>query len=151
MNMDFYWFFKYFWQGIYVEVVDYYGHIYGIGSKELKEVIKEVDREIYHLEEQMISLGLNDVSVMICSDHGMTPIKETLDIEDALDYEEITALIPEGATVKIWPKDGALEKVILYIISQLFLWMLIGENIFQFFARMLVIKYQLAYHCYIGI
>lgn len=84
-------------------------------------MIKEVDREIYHLKEQMISLGLNDVSVMICSDHGMTPIKETFDIEDALDYEDITALIPEGATVKIWPKDGALEKVILYIISQLFL------------------------------
>lgn len=114
MNMDFYWFFKYFLQGIYVEVVDYYGHIYGIGSKELKEVIKEVDREIYHLKERMISLGLNDVSVMICSDHGMTPIKETFDIEDALDYEDITALIPEGATVKIWPKDGALDKVIFF-------------------------------------
>lgn len=79
-------------------------------------MIKEVDREIYHLKEQMISLGLNDVSVMICSDHGMTPIKETFDIEDALDYEDITVLIPEGATVKIWPKDGALEKVILYIV-----------------------------------
>lgn len=76
------------------------------------EVIKAVDREIHNLKEQMISLGLDDVNVMICSDHGMTPIKETLDIEDAIDYEDITALIPEGATVKIWPKDGALDKVI---------------------------------------
>lgn len=97
--------------GIYVEVVDYYGHIYGIGSKELVEVIKTVDREIHNLKEKMISLGLDDVNVMICSDHGMTPIKETLDIEDTIDYEDITALIPEGATVKIWPKDGALDKV----------------------------------------
>lgn len=64
----------------------------------------------------MTSLGLDDVSVMIFSDHGMINIKETVDLKNILDMDDIKALIPEGATVKIWPKDGAVDKV-RYIIT----------------------------------
>ncbi|XP_061166536.1 glycerophosphocholine cholinephosphodiesterase ENPP6-like [Saccostrea echinata] len=97
--------------GIYIEVVDHYGHRYGVGSKELKEIIKEVDREIHTLKEQMTSLGLDDVSLMIFSDHGMANIKETVDLSDKIDMNDISVLIPEGANIKIWPKDGAIDKV----------------------------------------
>lgn len=102
--------------GIYNEVVDHYGHKYGVGSKELEGIINDVDHEIYNLIEHMTSLGLDDVSVMIFSDHGMINIKETVDLKNILDMDDIKALIPEGATVKIWPKDGAVDKV-RYIIT----------------------------------
>lgn len=100
-----------FFLGIYIEAVDHYGHRYGVGSKELKDMIKKVDDEIYNLIKQMTSLGLDDVSLMVFSDHGMANIQETVDLFKTLDMEDVTALIPEGSTVKIWPKPGLIDKV----------------------------------------
>lgn len=60
----------------------------------------------------MILLGLDDVNVMMCFDYGMIFIKEIFDIEDIIDYEDIIVLILEGVIVKIWLKDGVLDKVI---------------------------------------
>lgn len=97
--------------GIYIEAVDHYGHRYGVGSKELKDMIKKVDDEIYNLIKQMTSLGLDDVSLMVFSDHGMANIQETVDLSKTLDMEDVTALIPEGSTVKIWPKPGLIDKI----------------------------------------
>lgn len=102
---------KVFFLGIYIEAVDHYGHRYGVGSKELKDMIKKVDDEIYNLIKQMTSLGLDDVSLMVFSDHGMANIQETVDLSKTLDMEDVTALIPEGSTVKIWPKPGLIDKV----------------------------------------
>lgn len=102
---------KGFFLGIYIEAVDHYGHRYGVGSKELKDMIKKVDDEIYNLIKQMTSLGLDDVSLMVFSDHGMANIQETVDLSKTLDMEDVTALIPEGSTVKIWPKPGLIDKV----------------------------------------
>lgn len=100
-----------FFLGIYIEAVDHYGHRYGVGSRELKDMIKKVDDEIYNLINQMTSLGLDDVSLMVFSDHGMANIQETVDLFKTLDMEDVTALIPEGSTVKIWPKPGLIDKV----------------------------------------
>lgn len=82
-----------------------------MGSKELKDMIKKVDDEIYNLIKQMTSLGLDDVSLMVFSDHGMANIQETVDLSKTLDMDDMTALIPEGTTVKIWPKPGLIDKV----------------------------------------
>ncbi|XP_022345085.2 glycerophosphocholine cholinephosphodiesterase ENPP6-like [Crassostrea virginica] len=97
--------------GIYIEVVDSYGHRYGVNSKELKQMIKEVDAEIYNLKKEMTSLGMDDVSLMIFSDHGMTDIRETVDLNEILDLEDVVSLIPEGSTVKIWPKEENTNKI----------------------------------------
>lgn len=100
--------------GIYIEAVDHYGHRYGVGSKELKDMIKKVDDEIYNLIKQMTSLGLDDVSLMVFSDHGMANIQETVDLFKTLDMDDVTALIPEGSTVKIWPKPGLIDKGLIW-------------------------------------
>mgnify|MGYP003687577285 CR=1 FL=1 len=99
--------------GIYIEVVDSYGHRYGVNSKELKQMIKDVDAEIYNLKKEMTSLGMDDVSLMIFSDHGMTDIRETVDLNEILDLEDVVSLIPEGSTVKIWPKEENTNKVFI--------------------------------------
>lgn len=52
---------------------------------------------------------------MIFSDHGMANVTKTVDITNAFDTEDIKVLLPEVPYVSIWPMEGKLEKVCIFV------------------------------------
>ena len=121
-------------------MVDAYGHRYGVNSKELKQMIKDVDAEIYNLKKEMTSLGMDDVSLMVFSDHGMADIRETVDLNGVLDVEDVVSLIPEGSSVKIWPKEENTNKVFFIVPLALF------ESTGQIFSFYLGLSYAFPFN-----
>ena len=78
-------------------------HKYGIKSKEVFEHIKLIDNNVKDLVETA-KARYGNVNVVIFSDHGMTPVKETINaLEIIKDYDADYFL---GSTmVQIWLKD----------------------------------------------
>ena len=67
--------------GIYHQDVDKFGHHYGPNSPQVKEAIKEIDREISSLLDYIDDNNLQDtVNLILVSDHGMTSIDEFIDL-----------------------------------------------------------------------
>lgn len=65
---------------LYFSVVDDAGHRYGPNSEETKEAVLSIDEQIARLREGIKASGL-PVTLVVTSDHGMTPISEKLSID----------------------------------------------------------------------
>ena len=97
----------------YFSVVDSKGHSYGPDGDETIEAIRVVDKAIGHLinglEAQNI---LNEVNIMIVSDHGMTETPDTKVINIA-DYINLDDVVTVGGApfMEIRPNEGKLESV----------------------------------------
>ena len=97
----------------YFSVVDHNGHEYGPDTNETIEAIVEVDQAIGHLinglEAQNI---LNEVNIMIVSDHGMTetPSSKYINIADYLDLNDVTT-VGRGPFMEIRPKNGNVDEI----------------------------------------
>ncbi|KAJ8321438.1 hypothetical protein KUTeg_001010, partial [Tegillarca granosa] len=99
--------------GIYVELIDDYGHKYGPASREMNDILVKVDKEINRMIETLEKNNILDsVNIMIFSDHGMTPISESrvVDISPYVDMNDIDIMLEQGPNCYIWPKDGKLER-----------------------------------------
>ena len=97
----------------YFSVVDHNGHEYGPDTNETIEAIVEVDQAIGHLinglEAQNI---LNEVNIMIVSDHGMTetPSSKYINIADYLDLNDVIT-VGRGPFMEIRPKNGNIDEI----------------------------------------
>ena len=97
----------------YFSVVDHNGHEYGPDTNETIEAIVEVDQAIGHLinglEAQNI---LNEVNIMIVSDHGMTetPSSKYINIADYLDLNDVIT-VGRGPFMEIRPKNGNVDEI----------------------------------------
>jgi ectonucleotide pyrophosphatase/phosphodiesterase family protein 6 len=98
--------------GIYLEVLDLFGHRYGANSVQLNNMLSEVDETLHDFRRNLSSFGLqDDVNIMIFSDHGMMNISKIVNITDILNISDIKIILPEPSIATIWPVEGQIEKV----------------------------------------
>ncbi|XP_064595339.1 glycerophosphocholine cholinephosphodiesterase ENPP6-like [Liolophura sinensis] len=100
--------------GIYYELTDATGHRYGPRSAELKQVIRDLDEDIYGLLADWERRNLRDkVDIIIMSDHGMTDVspERVVRIENYVNASDVQRFLEYGAFMSIWPKDGKLDEV----------------------------------------
>ncbi len=92
---------------LYFEGVDSAGHRYGPEAPEVNAAILEVEAALAALKEGLRARGvLEDVDVVVVSDHGMTPVSRdrVIVLDAALEVE--ASDIDWGEPVGIWPTAG---------------------------------------------
>ena len=78
---------------LYFEHVDTAGHIYGPTSDSVRATVDQVDHYLHALVQQLeVANRLDDVNLIITSDHGMAPISRdsVIFIDDYIDMEAVT-------------------------------------------------------------
>ena len=97
----------------YFSVVDSIGHSYGPDGDETIEAIRVVDKAIGHLIDGLEAQNiLNEVNIMIVSDHGMTETPDTkvINIADYINLDDVVT-VGGGPFMEIRPNEGKLESV----------------------------------------
>ena len=99
--------------GIYFELTDSLGHRFGPGSKRLMEVITDLDPIMGYLADSMANPALDDVNLVIVSDHGMTSVSENrvINLVDAIDYRDYESLLTDVAVANIYTKPQRTSEV----------------------------------------
>ncbi|RUS81015.1 hypothetical protein EGW08_011220 [Elysia chlorotica] len=92
---------------------DYDGHMYGPESEEVTKRIAQLDKVVGYLLDQLEAKHLlNDLNIIITSDHGFssTPKEIAINLDDFIDASSytLTGLTP---IANIWPHEGKLEEV----------------------------------------
>jgi hypothetical protein len=77
---------KYDFMVVKLNSLDRLGHKYGPLSTEVRERVKYLD-SIVEEAISMLQSKINNFSFIIMSDHGMTPVEKTIDIEEILEKE----------------------------------------------------------------
>jgi predicted AlkP superfamily pyrophosphatase or phosphodiesterase len=96
---------------LYFEEVDTAGHDFGPGSPELANAASHLDAALGQLVEGVHRLGLDDrTSIVIVSDHGMTPTSydRVVYLDAMIDIGSIE-ILESGSTLAINPRDGDVE------------------------------------------
>ena len=81
---------------LYFHAVDTAAHIFGVGSKEERDAIAEVDAQVGALIEGVAALGLESATnFIVVSDHGMAnvPAANVIDLDDYISFDDV--FIPE--------------------------------------------------------
>lgn len=98
---------------IYFELTDKVGHMFGSNSNEMKSVLSKLGDALETMLIQMKIMHLmDDVNVMLFSDHGMTDIspKRVIDLNHVLNMKDIHHMY--GSTFfGIWPHKNKVKKV----------------------------------------
>ena len=97
----------------YFSVVDSKGHSYGPDGDETIEAIRVVDKAIGHLIDGLEAKNIiNEVNIMIVSDHGMTETPDTkvINIADYINLDDVVT-VGGGPFMEIRPNEGKLESV----------------------------------------
>jgi len=96
---------------LYFEEVDTAGHDFGPDSPELALAAKHLDEALGRLVEGVHRLGLDDrTSIVIVSDHGMTPTSydRVIYLDAMIDLSTVD-VIESGSNLQINPRDGDVE------------------------------------------
>ena len=100
--------------GVYIDHPDWEGHDYGSHSKQYKEAIEKVDREVVgYLTKRLRDVNLIDnVNLIFVSDHSFNNISSARQIflDDYLDRSAYM-MTESTALGHIWPKDEKLEEI----------------------------------------
>ncbi len=97
----------------YFSIVDNRGHSYGPDADETIKAIIEVDQAIGHLIDGLEAQNiLNEVNIVIVSDHGMTetPATKVINIADYIDLNDVVT-VGGGPFMEIRPNEGKLESI----------------------------------------
>jgi predicted AlkP superfamily pyrophosphatase or phosphodiesterase len=99
---------------LYWNEPDMTGHYFGPDSKEYMDKIEQIDKSIGYLFEKLERANLLDqLNILIVSDHGMASMTDTLIIQDYVDM----SLIDMSKTIleivsHIWPSSDTVVRVI---------------------------------------
>lgn len=104
---------------LYFDAPDTQGHSYGPDSPEVKNAIRKVDTTIGILLQGLKQRGiLNDINIIITSDHGMTSISpdKTIFLDDYIDLSSVD-IIDWSPIVSLRPHDGKKEEIYKALIN----------------------------------
>ena len=100
--------------GVYIDHPDWEGHDYGSHSRQYKEAMEKVDREVVaYLTKRLRDVNLIDnVNLIFVSDHSFNNISSARQIflDDYLDRSAYM-MTESTALGHIWPKDDKLEEI----------------------------------------
>jgi ectonucleotide pyrophosphatase/phosphodiesterase family protein 6 len=100
---------------VYVEHSDRVGHYLGPQSQELRTAARELDNVLGGFLNSIKQQQLNNVNVIVVSDHGMmdTTAPNIIEIELAaiLDMDDVKYILDSRAFLTIVPVDGKCDKV----------------------------------------
>ncbi|HUQ87715.1 MAG TPA: alkaline phosphatase family protein [Vicinamibacterales bacterium] len=98
---------------LYFSDVDNAGHSRGPDSKEVKDAVMSVDKEIGSLVSGVKAAGLDDrVHYLVVSDHGMAAVStdRLIVLDDYIDVDEMD-VVDWTPLLALSPKDGDIEKL----------------------------------------
>jgi predicted AlkP superfamily pyrophosphatase or phosphodiesterase len=98
---------------LYFDIVDSAGHKFGPDAVETGNAVKEVDQAIARLLDGLTKLGLRDsTSLVLVSDHGMTPVdsKRIIFLDDLMPLStvQVESFGPNGG---VRPKTGSAAEL----------------------------------------
>ena len=97
-----------------MEQTDAVGHQYGPESQEIKDMVKELDKRVDVIQDELEKRNLTDkVNVIIVSDHGMANRweKQMINISHYIEEDDLVRYIFGGPLTYLWPKPNKLMKV----------------------------------------
>jgi predicted AlkP superfamily pyrophosphatase or phosphodiesterase len=96
---------------LYFEEVDTAGHDFGVESPELTRAARHLDDALGQVVAGVRTLGLEDrTSVVVVSDHGMTPLSydRVIYLDELVDVSTVDVL-EWGANLHLRPRDGDVD------------------------------------------
>ena len=99
---------------LYFSTVDSAGHNYGPDSRQVRNAVKAVDKEVGALIDGLAKLGL-PINLFVTSDHGMDSVlaEKVVFLDDHIDLQQWrgkSKLIPGGALAYFYSPDADLVK-----------------------------------------
>ncbi|XP_067137651.1 glycerophosphocholine cholinephosphodiesterase ENPP6-like [Centruroides vittatus] len=96
--------------------IEFVGRRYGPDSVEMQDMIKNIDKIISDLQDNILKKKMqNNVVVMVISDHGISKVNRhpafIIDIENYIDTNEISYMLNRGSFAMILPKRGKINKI----------------------------------------
>lgn len=96
---------------LYFSDVDHAGHDYGPDSPELTRAVREVDGRLGDLVSGIHRLDADDwVDLVVVSDHGMTPVRGLVYLDDYIDLKTIH-VIDWDSLLQIAPGSASVEEI----------------------------------------
>lgn len=82
------------------------------------EVISDLDPIMDYLAESLTSFALNDVNLMLVSDHGMTSVSRSrvIDLNNVIDSSDVNSILTDVAVANIYTKPGKETEVIIAVV-----------------------------------
>jgi predicted AlkP superfamily pyrophosphatase or phosphodiesterase len=97
--------------------LDKYGHMFGPNSKKLRKKIKEEDEFVKKI---LSNFSLDEDNILIWSDHGMLPVKKTLDLKSLLPkFGDGYLYFLDSAMARFWFFDQNKRKKVIEILHKI--------------------------------
>ena len=107
---------------LYFSDVDSAGHNHGPDSPEVARAMADIDVEIAYLLEQLAARELLDqINIMVTSDHGMAEVNlhQHIVIDEAFDTSLAGQILYSRELVSIFPAPGQLETIVAQLEANL--------------------------------
>lgn len=105
---------------VYIGEMDYYGHHYADDIEKLKEHLLAVDSQLKDHYEQSLQAGY---AFAVLGDHGMVPVKETINIFDVIDGLNIKQgkdyeIFVDSTAVRFWCYKSDIKEMIEEVLNK---------------------------------
>jgi predicted AlkP superfamily pyrophosphatase or phosphodiesterase len=102
--------------------VDPIGHYSGPKSKEIKQIMNLIDKQIAKIYNEA-KQKYKKVNLFVFSDHGMVEIKDTVNVKQVLDKSDLKPIkdyivFYDSTMVRFWTKNKDTQKKIIKILSK---------------------------------
>ncbi|XP_061644009.1 glycerophosphocholine cholinephosphodiesterase ENPP6 [Phyllopteryx taeniolatus] len=100
---------------IYYEKIDIEGHHFGPDSPQIKTAVQQLDTAMQILNSKMKEKNMvNQVNVVLFSDHGMTKIQwmdKVIELDKYINMSDIAKMMDRGTVVSMWVKGEKFQQV----------------------------------------
>lgn len=97
---------------LYFDAVDVAGHDFGPDAPETREAVARVDSAIGYLRRGLAARALNDVDVIVVSDHGMSPLspERVFFLDDYIEVDR-ARVIDWSPVLALWPDSADIDDI----------------------------------------
>ena len=108
---------------VYIDTLDALGHNHGVNSVTWKNAVVTVDKKL-QLLYNLLKNNFSDFKLQIFSDHGMSEIKQTIDILSYLHVNGVNlgtdaVVFVDATLVMVWVEDKSRKPLILSLFRKL--------------------------------
>ncbi|XP_077433192.1 glycerophosphocholine cholinephosphodiesterase ENPP6 [Vanacampus margaritifer] len=100
---------------IYYEKIDVEGHHFGPDSPQIKTAVQQLDTAMQMLNSKIQEKNmLNQVNIVLFSDHGMTKIEwmdKVIELDKYINMADIVKMMDRGPVVSLWVKAENFQQV----------------------------------------